>query len=532
MTLTLDPVTGADAAAGRPAWRTRLLPLVDARGGWLATLVIGAIAGLLRFVRLDIPGSGVAAEAGTFGRGKIFDEIYYACDAKNLLTYGVERNSVPNNADCLTADGGSFIVHPPLGKWAIALGQWAFGTESSFGWRFSAAVAGTLSVILLVRVARRMTGSTLLGGLAGLLLALDGLHFVQSRVAMLDIFLSFWVLAAFACFVVDRDAVRSRLAAASDDELDGWGPRLGLRPWRLAGGLCLGAAVATKWSALFYIAVLVLVVFAWEVGARRTAGIEAPVRATLVRTTAPLLAVAVVLPAAVYVASWAGWFLTDEGYDRQWAASNPEAGLWRVIPEPDVLRSWWHYHVEIFRFHDGLVSPHPYQSHPIGWLLLARPVSYYYPQGLGPGDYGCTAASCAREVLAIGNPVIWWGSIPVLILCVWLWVSRRDWRAAAVVVMVLTAIVPWVRDDLDDRTMFLFYALPGVPFLCLATALVIGWALGGADATPRRRASAAAATAVYVAAVVVAFAFFYPVLAAQTLPYEAWQDRMWFPSWI
>ena len=137
-----------------------------------------------------------------------------------------------------------------------------------------------------------------------------------------------------------------------------------------------------------------------------------------------------------------------------------------------------------------------------------------------------------REVLAIGTPAIWWVSIPVLLVLVWLWLAKRDWRPAAVLAMVLTAIVPWIRDDLDGRTMFLFYALPAVPFLCLGLALVAGWLMGGPAASARRRATAAMGVGTYVAIVVVNFAYLYPVLAAQTLPYEAWRARMWFTSWI
>ena len=517
-----DPQPGP-VASGSAAWRARILPPTNGRGGWLATLAVGLLAGILRIVRLDIP------------RGRIFDEIYYACDAQNLLRFGVEAGSLPTDGDdpappCTPSGEAGFIVHPPLGKWAIALGMRLFGVNE-FGWRIAAAVAGTIMVVVLVRVTRRMTGSTVLGCLAGLLLALDGLHFVQSRVAMLDVFLAAWVLGAFACLVADRDAVRRRLAVTDDEDLDGWGPALGWRPWRLAAGLCLGAALATKWSALYYVAVLVLLAFFWEVAARRTAGIRAPVQATVLRSAAPLLAALVVLPAAAYVVSWVGWFTGgDLAWDRDWAQDNPASGIVGLVP--DGLRSWWHYHVAQFEFHDELRQSHPYQSHPIGWLLLARPVSYYYPGGVGPGDYGCEVESCSREVLAIGTPAIWWVSIPVLLVLVWLWLAKRDWRPAAVLAMVLTAIVPWIRDDLDDRTMFLFYALPAVPFLCLGLALVAGWLMGGPAASARRRATAAMGVGTYVAIVVVNFAYLYPVLAAQTLPYEAWRARMWFTSWI
>ena len=528
MTATLEraSATPEPPAAGRDAWRARILPPTNGRGGWLATLAVGLLAGILRLLRLDLP------------RGRIFDEIYYACDAQNLLRYGVEAGSLPTDGDnpsppCTPNGEPGFIVHPPLGKWAIAIGMRLFGVNE-FGWRIAAAVAGTLMVVALVRVTRRMTGSTVLACLAGLLLTLDGLHFVQSRVAMLDIFLAAWVLGAFACLVADRDSVRRRLAVTDEDDLTGWGPRLGWRPWRLAAGVCIGAAVATKWSALYYVVVLLLMAFAWEVGARRTAGIRAPLRATVLRSAAPLLATLIVLPAAIYLLSWAGWFASSASdqlaWDRNWAETNAASGLAALVP--DGLRSWWHYHQAQFTFHDDLRQKHPYQSHPAGWLLLARPVSYYYPAGIETGDFGCQAASCSREVLAIGTPAIWWMTIPALFVLLWLWLAKRDWRPAAALALILTAIVPWIRDDLDGRTMFLFYVLPAVPFMCLGLALIAGWLLGGAAASPRRRTAAALGIGVYVAVVIVNFAYLYPILAAQTIPYDAWRARMWFTSWI
>jgi dolichyl-phosphate-mannose--protein O-mannosyl transferase len=511
-----------------PTWRDRLQPATAGSPrlvGWLAALAVGLLAGVLRFVRLDLPA------------GRIFDEIYYSCDAENLLGYGVETQTLSDPDDASVAarcepspgEPGAFIAHPPLGKWAIALGIRLFGADE-LGWRFAAAVAGTLTVVVLVRLARRMTGSTVLGCLAGLLLAFDGLHFVQSRVAMLDVFLVLWTTSAAACLVADRDHVRSRLAAADDDALRGWGPRLGLRPWLLAAGLCLGAAVSTKWSGLYYLAALGLLALAWEAGARRTAGVAAPVRATLVRSTAPLAGLLIVLPAALYVASWAGWFISDSGWDRQWGQENAATGLAGLVP--DALRSWAHYQGEILRFHSGLSDSHPYQSSPASWLVLARPVSYYYPQDVGPGDYGCEAVSCAREVLAIGTPALWWVAVPALLLLAFRWATRRDWRAGFVVALALVGILPWIRDDLDGRTMFLFYALPTVPFLALAVALVAGWAIGGPEATRRRRRIGTALAGGHLALVVANFAWLYPVLAAQTIPYADWFARMWFPSWI
>lgn len=119
-----------------------------------------------------------------------------------------------------------------------------------------------------------------------------------------------------------------------------------------------------------------------------------------------------------------------------------------------------------------------------------------------------------------------------LIAIGWLWVAHRDWRAAAVLVGVAAGILPWFRDDLNHRTMFLFYALPALPFLVLAITLGIGLALGPAGAPARRRALGAAAVGGYLCLVVVNFFGLLPILDAEVIPYASWHARMWFGSWI
>lgn len=279
-----EPTAPHASGGGLSAVVRRRFATVDTqldRFSWLATAVVVAIAAILRFVGLSSP------------KGKIFDETYYAKDAYGLISRGVEWNYKDN--------GPSYVVHPPLGKWLIGLGEWAFGyqdveskvsvpghlitTAPEFGWRFSAAVIGTLSVLLLVRIGRRMFRSTVLGCAAGLLLALDGFHLVLSRAALLDIFLLFFVLAAFGALVLDRDARRRRWARALDDGLDpSQSGRAGRPPtgwrtwpwWRLAAGVLLGCACAVKWSALYFVPAFALLVLLWEVGVRRSAGSAGP----------------------------------------------------------------------------------------------------------------------------------------------------------------------------------------------------------------------------------------------------------------
>ena len=206
---TAQPAATTDQPSGLLA---RMVPPMpgSALWGWLGPLLVTAFGAFLRFNQLNVPDK------------VIFDETYYVPDALGILRYGVEHNYVSARNSLLVrgnthifTTGGEFVVHPPVGKLFIAFGEWTFGVNS-FGWRFAAALIGSLAILLLARIARRMTRSTLLGCIAGLLMALDGLEFVMSRTALLDIFLMFWVLAAFGCLVVDRDVTRARLAAAVD----------------------------------------------------------------------------------------------------------------------------------------------------------------------------------------------------------------------------------------------------------------------------------------------------------------------------
>jgi dolichyl-phosphate-mannose-protein mannosyltransferase len=510
------PAAPSPEADRHPNLRDRLVPPMPADGwwGWGGPLLVAAIAAVLRFHRLGIPGSFV------------FDETYYAKDAWSLLEFGHERNWLPaDQSDGLIlggqlqdawGEGPAYVVHPPLGKWMIAAGEWAFGL-TPFGWRFVVALLGTLSVLMIARIARRMFRSTLLGCIAGLLLAVEGLHYVVSRTALLDGILMFWVLAAFGCLVVDRDRARALLASGRKN--------LGLRPWRIAAGLCLGAACATKWSGLYYVAAFGLLTVLWDVGGRRAAGSGRPWSAMLGRDAIPAFVSIVVVTVATYVVSWSGWFATSGGWDRQWAVGRDSA--WSFIPGP--LRSLWHYHATMLDFHTGLDSEHPYDSNAWGWLLMTRPVSFFYST-IERGELGCAADQCSREVIGLGTPPLWWAGVFALVVMVWLWLGRRDWRAGAILCAVAAGYLPWFL--YDERTIFSFYAVVFSPFIVLAVTMVLGVILGPVGPSAARRTRGAVVVGAYVLVVVAAFAYFYPIYAARVIPYVEWLDHMWLRSWI
>jgi dolichyl-phosphate-mannose-protein mannosyltransferase len=465
---------------------------------WVATGFVVLIAAGLRLAGLAHP------------KAKIFDEIYYATEADELLHHGVEWQPDTNTGD--------FVVHPPLGKWLIAVGEWAAG-YNTFGWRISAVVAGVLSILLIVRITRRLFHSTVLGCAAGLLMALDGLHFVLSRVALLDIFLTLFVVATFGCLVMDRDQrrVRVRRALAAGQPVGFVFPW-----WRAAAGICLGAAAAVKLSALFFVPALVFLVFVWEAGLARVVNRPHPWRYASARA-GTALATMLVVGLAVYLASWTGWFLNDASSYRHYLAQHGK-------PEPRVigaLLNLWEYHKAGYNFHKGLHSPHPYQSWPWQWLLMGRPVAFYYETN-GP----CGSDKCSAEVLLLGTPILWWSFIPALAGLAWFGISQRDRRAAAIGLMIAAGLLPWFWYHYDGgRTMFVFYALPAEPFLVMAVVYVFGAFMGragpGRVGSADRRFLGAVALGGYLLIVAACFAYFHAIYVGDSIPYEAWWDRMW-----
>ncbi len=420
------------------------------------------------------------------------------------------------------------MVQPEVGKLLIAVGEWLFGLNS-FGWRFSSAVFGSLAILLICRIARRMTRSTLLGCLAGLLMSLDGLEFVLSRTGILDIFLMFFVLAAFGCMVIDRDQSRAKLAeGVARREGGDAGPRLGLRKWQVVCGILLGLAVGTKWIAAWYIVGFGCLGIAWDIGARRTAGLPAFVRGAL-RDALWLPLTFIVIPLVVYTATWTNWLVTSTGYYRNYGQQH---GV--TTPVISALYSLYEYHVQAIGFGLGLSKSHPYQSQPWDWLLMTRPVAFFYESYSGPvagpshfcPAKGCTGASWSQEVLAIGTPAIWWGSMLALVFCLGWWLLHRDWRAGAVLLGVLAGWGPWF--PLVTRTKFYYYALEFEPFLILSLVLCLGLILGPAAASIRRRSIGAGIVGAYVLCVLIMFWYFYAILAGKVIPYHDWLSHMWY----
>lgn len=378
----------------------------------------------------------------------VFDEVYYVDGAKDYLNGGVET----------TNGAAEFIVHPPVGKWLIAIGIQILG-DNPAGWRFSAALFGTLSILLLYFIALRLFKSQFLALVSAGLMSIDGLHVVMSRTALLDIFLMFFLLAAFLALLHERHIVAA---------------------------LLLGLALGTKWSAVYFIAALLIYL-----------GVTNRKKVLLYLPIIPI----------TYLFTWSGWLISDKGWSRDYS-NNP-------------LISLYHYHREILNFHTGLTTEHSYEASPWNWLVLGRPTSFFYES-----PKSCGAENCSQEILAMGTPIIWWFGLIALFITIGYFITRRERVAGLILIALLSNYLPWLL--FPERTTFYFYAIAFLPFLILAISYSIKLYLEDEMKQPKRLQNIYAVLGLTA----LIFAYFAPVYLGIVLTYDDWYSRMWLPSWI
>ncbi|WP_062389423.1 dolichyl-phosphate-mannose--protein mannosyltransferase [Demequina iriomotensis] len=497
---------------------------------WRATLMavgVGLLAAILRLASLADP------------HALVFDEVFYARGAYSLTELGYEGDWGKDEGEFAAGDTsglspeGDFVVHPMVGKLLIALGIELFGNDP-FGWRVVGAVLGSAVAVLVALAARRLFRSTVWGTVAGVLAAVDGELIVLSRTALLDGFLTFFVVLGFWLLVVDRDRTRARLEAHAADQrreaelpdeslLPGPGPRLGVRWWRVAAIVAFALAASVKWNGLYYAAVLLVLSVVGDALARRDLGWRGWFSGAFRGAVPAGLATLVIVP-VVYVATWANWFLTDGSYDRDWAQTHPGEGVTWL---PDALNSLVHYHQQMWTFHTGLTTEHNYMSNPWTWLVQWRPTAFYFEDA---PDADCGAERCVSAIHALGNPLIWWLGTAALAWAVWRIVRHRDRLALVVSAGVFAGWLPWL--PYAYRTIFTFYSVVFAPFMILTLVWALRRIAQPDDLEGGWSRRGTIAVGLILAAILIVSGFFVPLWVGTPIPFRYWQLHMWLPSWV
>ncbi|PFG26972.1 dolichyl-phosphate-mannose--protein O- mannosyl transferase [Corynebacterium renale] len=528
---TLIDASGTTPQFTAPAYISRKpLRTPWKRPDTLTFVILGLVAALSRYI-----GLGSAVASGT----PVFDEKHYVPQGYDMvrswinpLLGGIESNP-----------GYGLVVHPPLGKRLLALGEFVFG-YSPWGWRVMTALCGTLTILAIMALARELSQSWEIAAFAGIIAICDGVLLVSARFGMLDIFQVTFIVAAAWMLACDRNQVIDRFHDHVPGlPAGGWatygGPRIGFRWWRFGAGIMLGAAMSVKWSGLYYIIFFLIASLVGDVLIRRRYGAPRPWSGMFARDCIPATASLAVLPGALYLWSWRSWFASETAvYRHATETGQVSADSWlRSLPLPDSLINWLYYHFSVLEFHSSLTTSgghsHPWDSKPWSWLVAGRPVLY-----LSSTDVDCAVGTCRRMIYLFGTPIIWWLTIPILLWGLWRLIGRRDGRFAVPVVAFAAGFIPWLIGY--DRQMYFFYATALVPFTIVLLALALGFVQGRGSVIPWRWLQRLAggpmrwgtfAVIVYLGAVVAMFAAFSPILYGYLIPEAYYNQLMWLPSW-
>ena len=395
-----------------------------------------------------------------------FDEIYHARTAFEHL-HGMNAYE---------------WTHPPLGKVLMMVGVQVFGM-TPFGWRFMGALVGVLMVPLMYLMVKQLTKDTKLSFIAMALMALDSMHFTQTRIATIDSYAVFWIMLMYLFMFRYCQMSWNRESLGKT-----------LVPLGLCG-VTMGIAWATKWVGLYASAGLAILFF-WTVFRRmreafalRRAGQAKQFSQNmknLIITLAFCVLFFIVIPVLIYYFSYY-WLLRPEGV-RTFGDMLSSERVNRVI---ELQKS-------IYGYHAGLGGDtHYFRSPWYQWPIIWWPMWYYSGTGFMPEGM-ISSISC------MGNPAVWWfGLAAILFVTVRMcWVRRASRKDVMVVIGFASQFLPWV---IVPRSTFIYHYFASVPFIICASALLL-------DAIRKKNEKAfSAVSGGLLAAALILFAAFYPL---------------------
>ena len=520
--------------------------------------------------------------------GFVFDEIYFPVDAAKDLRQPAESY---------------FDPEPPLAKLLMAPPIATLGF-TSWAWRTSTIIFGSLLVGLIYLIALRLRRDRWFASAAALFVSFDGLAFVEARTGVIDIIAIFFVALFYYVFLLHWQA-RTRTQ---------W------RTTLYVMGLVAGLAFAAKLTALAPLVIAAALITVRGISPWLAAAVP-PLRSIAGRGRAEVVmwreaagrfgvlhyGAALLITGAIFCASFSRYLTIvhtdvyhftkcDQGTAGLTAGSidTLQVPTFRVgsatLPNPaQAIADIADITSASLQYHEQECHSHPYASRWYTWPVMYHPVLFYYDQVDAAAPDNPTVAS----ITDMGNPAVWWLSIPALLACLWR-VTRGPpwWRllvallglvslavmiitfhaaqqpdnvsvrvnpgplftaaflgvAAFCALLTVSAVVSrrfvpafivlgyvsswmlWVAGN-ERRVLFFYHALGMLLFAALALAYVLAGMRRSVVRAGTHRVPLAPVAWAGVLVVVAAFVFFYPVWTAVPMPSTDHQMRLWVDAW-
>lgn len=424
-------------------------------------------------------------ERSTFRNSTYFDEIYHARTAYEFI----HHLSVYE------------WTHPPLGKVFIALGVLIFGM-CPFGWRIAGTVFGIIMIPVIYMFAKKLLKKSWLAIVTCLLFTFDFMHFAQTRIATIDVYVTFFIMLMYYFMY--------KYYSTSFYDTDF---KKGLGMLALSG-TAMGLGIASKWTGIYAgagLGVLFFITLLRRYNEYRYA-VDNPKGETdgishkfiidnfkpyMIKTLLWCVIFFVIVPIIIYLLAYI-----------------PYLGA----PDQSGLKSIFNNQSAMLTYHSKTVlsSTHPYSSRWYEWIIMKRPIWYYS---------GTISDKVKEGISSFGNPLVWWAGVPAFFYMVYLAV-KRDKNALFLAIAYLAQLVSWIP---VTRLTFIYHYFPCVPFI----ALMIGYAMKSIYDKAKNKKAAMYTIFGYTALAVFMFVMFYPVLSGHPCTIDYAKNFLkWFDTWV
>ncbi len=381
-------------------------------------------------------------------------------------------------------------THPPLGKYFVMVGMLIFGVNP-FGWRIIGTLFGVAMIPLMYLFGLKIFKKRFFAFCTAFLMMFDFMHFVQTRISTIDVYVTFFVILMYY-YIYDYFIKRPYKV----------GLKKSLLPLFLCG-LVLGIGTATKWIAMYGAVGLMLIFIITKLdeiacyAAYRKYGLSSDLfnkfwSKYFIKTALACILFFIIIPGIIYFASYTSIMMV------------PGNGV----------KEFFSNQAHMYNFHNELNIKHSYSSPWWSWPIMAKPIWFY-------GSKALAAENLTSSIICMGNPLIWWFSIPALITGIILAIKRKDRYMVVPILGALFQYIPWM---VVRRMAFIYHYFSVMPFLIIVMVylLKIFYGLGK---TARK------IVYIYLILTALLFIMFYPILSGMVIPRWYASFLQWFPGW-
>ena len=327
-------------------------------------------------------------------------------------------------------------------------------------------------------------------------MAIEPIAFTNSRTAILEAPLTFMVLLTTLVFIKGLKNPR----------------------YLYLFGVLMGLTLGVKWNALYnfigYLLVYLLYMYPKILYYLKNKKIK-----KLFAWALKIKIQFVLLPVLAYLSTWWGWFIAKEARFRFWAEANPETNFKFI---PSALRSLWHLHADIYRFHKSLEIYHISTSHPYQWFLGTKPTLFFKL-----GAYNTEKKDNFGFLIAnLPNPFLSIGILVAIVVTIRMLRKKLDFSLLIPLLLTLTAYLPWFA--YSHRTTYAYYVDTFLPFMLILLAYSLYLLYLKASSRKYKLYWVIFAIALPLAF----FFYFYPFYIGQVNTFAYLNSHLWLSSWF